>query len=139
TGDTECVGSVITLGSSGGSTYSWSGPSGFVSTLQNPSISNAQTTNGGIYTVTVTSSAGCSATATASVVVNIIPAAPTSVGGNRCGTGSVTMTASGCSGGTISWYSSLTGGTALVTGTNYTTPSISTTTTYYLECSLNGC
>ncbi len=139
TGDTECVGSVITLGSSGGSSYSWSGPSGFVSTLQNPTISNAQTTNGGIYTVTVTSSAGCSATATANVVVNVIPAAPTSVGGNRCGTGSVTMTASGCTGGTISWYSSLTGGTALVTGTTYTTPSISTTTTYYLECSLNGC
>ncbi|MER0442927.1 hypothetical protein, partial [Emticicia sp. W12TSBA100-4] len=111
----------------------------FVSTLQNPSISNAQTSHAGIYTVTVTSSAGCSATATANVVVNVIPSAPTSVGGNRCGPGTVTMTASGCSGGTISWYSSLTGGTALVTGTTYTTPSLSTTTTYYLECSLNGC
>ncbi len=139
TGDTECVGSTITLSSSGGSVYSWNGPSSFASTLQNPTISNAQTTHGGVYTVTVTSASGCSVTATASVVVNTIPSSPTSGGGNRCGTGTLTLSASGCAGGTISWYSALTGGTALTTGATYTTPSLSSTTTYYLECSINGC
>ncbi|GGD70851.1 hypothetical protein GCM10011514_38700 [Emticicia aquatilis] len=139
TGDTECVGSTIILASSGGSTYSWSGPSSFTSTLQNPTISNATTAMAGVYTVTVTGTGGCTATATAIVIVNTIPTAPTSAGASRCGTGTVTLSASGCAGGTISWYGALTGGTALTTGVTYTSPSISTTTTYYLECSLNGC
>ncbi|CAH0998060.1 hypothetical protein EMA8858_04195 [Emticicia aquatica] len=139
TGTTICVGNTISLTSSGGGTYSWVGPNSFVSTLQNPTISNGQTVNGGVYTVTVTSSAGCTATATASVVVNVIPSSPTSAGGSRCGTGTVSLSASGCAGGTISWYAGLTGGTSLATGASYTTPSISTTTTYYVECSLNGC
>ncbi len=53
----------------------------------------------------------------------------------RCGNGTVTLTAN--SSGTISWYNLPTGGTLLQTGTSYTTPSLSSTTTYYLE--VNGC
>jgi hypothetical protein len=34
---------------------------------------------------------------------------------------------------------SLTGGSALSTGNNFTTPSISTTTTYYIDCTVSGC
>ena len=92
-----------------------------------------------IYTLTLTSASGCTTTVTASVIVNPLPSAPTGTGVNRCGTGTVTLSASGCSGGTISWYGALTVGTALTTGATYTTPSISATTTYYLDCSLNGC
>jgi hypothetical protein len=40
-------------------TYSWTGPNGFVSTNQNPSISNATPAASGTYTVTVTDSNGC--------------------------------------------------------------------------------
>lgn len=36
--------------------YSWTGPGGFTSTLQNPIIANASTTNNGVYTVLVTNS-----------------------------------------------------------------------------------
>ncbi|MFN3851730.1 MAG: CUB domain-containing protein [Spirosomataceae bacterium] len=139
TGDTECVGSTISLTASGGNTYAWSGPNGFNSTVQNPTIASATTAMAGVYTVTVTSAQGCSATATANVIVNTIPAAPTSAGAARCGTGTVALTATGCAGGTISWFSSATGGVALTTGANYTTPSISTTTNYFVECTLNGC
>lgn len=49
----------------------------------------------------------------------------------RCATGTVVLGATG-TGGTLTWYSSLTGGTALGTGTSYTTPSISASTTYYV-------
>jgi len=69
--------------------------------------------------------------------ITTIPSSPTSAGGSRCGTGTVSLSASGCAGGTISWYAGLTGGTSLATGASYTTPSISQTTTYYVECSLN--
>ena len=65
-----CVGATLSLSSSGGSTYSWSGPNGFSSSLQNPSRTNIQQIDGGIYTVTVTSAAGCTSTATVNVTVS---------------------------------------------------------------------
>jgi hypothetical protein len=43
------------------------------------------------------------------------------------------------SAGTINWYSASTGGASLGTGTSYTTPSISTTTTYWVDATNNGC
>jgi gliding motility-associated-like protein len=43
-------------------------------------------------------------------------------------------------GGTIlSWFASPTGGTAIATGEDFTTPSLNTTTTYYIEVSKAGC
>jgi Ig-like domain CHU_C associated/Secretion system C-terminal sorting domain len=58
--------------------------------------------------------------------------------GSRCGAGTVSLSATP-SAGTVSWYSALTGGVALATGNSYTTPSISTTTTYYAEANSGGC
>jgi hypothetical protein len=52
----------------------------------------------------------------------------------RCGTGSVNLMASGCSGGTINWYSTATGGTVIATGGTFTTPALSSTTTYFVAC-----
>ncbi|MBL0337507.1 MAG: immunoglobulin domain-containing protein [Chitinophagaceae bacterium] len=65
--------------------------------------------------------------------------APTGVGGVRCGTGTVALSASGCAGGTLNWYSTLFAGSFLGTGANFTTPSISATTTYYVSCTTSGC
>jgi hypothetical protein len=69
-------------------------------------------------------------------IVNPLPAAPTASDVNRCGTGTVSLTATG--NGTISWYDQATGGALVTTGTSYTTPSLTSTTTYYLEAN-NGC
>lgn len=68
-----CAGSTIQLSSSGGNTYAWSGPNGFTSTLQNPTLPNAQVNQSGNYTVTVTSSAGCSAVTSVYVLINPVP------------------------------------------------------------------
>jgi hypothetical protein len=64
-----CSGGTLNLSSTGGGTYSWTGP-GFsvANTTQNPILSNQ--TIGGIYSVTVTSPNGCISSATTSVVVN---------------------------------------------------------------------
>ncbi len=70
-----CVGATLNLTSSGGATYSWSGPGGWTSTLQNPTRTNATAAMAGTYTVTVTSAAGCTATATTDVVVSALPSA----------------------------------------------------------------
>ncbi|MDP2338066.1 MAG: HYR domain-containing protein, partial [Bacteroidota bacterium] len=56
-----------------------------------------------------------------------------------CGSGTATLQAT-ASAGTISWYSASTGGTLLGTGTSYIiTPSISSTTSYWVESTDAGC
>lgn len=50
-------------------TYSWTGPAGFTSSLQNPSINNAQTVNSGSYMVTVTDASNCAASDTVTLSV----------------------------------------------------------------------
>ncbi len=62
------VGNTIQLTSSGGTSYSWTGPNSFTSTQQNPVIPNAQTNNSGIYTVTV-ANGSCTTTASANITV----------------------------------------------------------------------
>ncbi len=73
--------------------------------------------------------------------INAISTAPTVVGANRCGAGSVTLTASGGTNGQYKWYTTPTGGTAIAGETNgsYVTPSITSTTSYYVSLNTNGC
>ena len=59
--------------------------------------------------------------------------------GSVCGSGTITLGATANSGSTINWYANLTGGTSLGTGNSFTTPTISTTTTYYVEATNGGC
>ncbi len=63
------------------------------------------------------------------------PASPTVTNGSRCGSGRVTLTAVAPTNpaGTLAWYSATTGGTSLSTATSYQTPSLSVSTTYYVE------
>ena len=68
-----CPGQTIQLNASGGGTYSWTGPNGFTSNLQNPTISNAAPSMGGVYTVTVTNGTGGTCTLTTTVVINQAP------------------------------------------------------------------
>lgn len=60
---------------SGVLTYSWKGPAGFVSSILNPSIPNAQQTASGTYKLIITAATGnCpSIEATTQVVVNLTP------------------------------------------------------------------
>ena len=67
-----CEGSTIQLNSVIADSYAWTGPNGFVSNLQNPTIPGSTVINSGIYTLVATTGA-CSATATTTVVVNTAP------------------------------------------------------------------
>jgi gliding motility-associated-like protein len=67
-----CEGATIQLNATaGGTTYSWTGPNGFTSNQQNPTIPNATVAMSGTYTVTATID-GCEHIGT--TVVNITPA-----------------------------------------------------------------
>ncbi|MBC7861944.1 MAG: gliding motility-associated C-terminal domain-containing protein, partial [Bacteroidia bacterium] len=95
-----CAGWIVNLSSSGGATYSWTGPGGFTSTLQNPVISPGTVASSGIYSVTVTDAGGCTNTTTVSVVVNPMPIVGMTFAANDTITlgQSVTLTASGAAG-----------------------------------------
>ncbi len=100
TGATVCIGAGINLTSSGGVTYSWSGPNAFASNLQNPIIANSTIVNQGVYSVVAKDINNCSAVATAAVIVSSIPTATASVA-VTCVSGNINLSSSG--GGTYSW------------------------------------
>jgi hypothetical protein len=73
------------------------------------------------------------------ITIEVVNPQPSSTTGNtRCGTGTTTLSATAVN-GTLNWYSVSTAGTSLATGTSFTTPVISATTTYYVGLTLNGC
>lgn len=97
-----CEGQTLTLTSTGGTSYSWSGPGGFVSSMQNPVINNVTTGHSGTYTVTVTGAGGCNSTATVNVTVNTLPVATAGASPNPvCEGQTLTLTSSG--GTSYSW------------------------------------
>jgi len=69
-----CAGSALNLSAAATGdatiTYSWSGPNGFSSALQNPSIAAATVAATGTYTVTASNGCAPDATSTVNVVVN---------------------------------------------------------------------
>ncbi len=67
------------------------------------------------------------------VTVLSLPTVDAVVTGERCGTGSVTLSATASAGASINWYNASTGGTLLSGNSTFVTPSISSTTNYYAE------
>jgi hypothetical protein len=59
-----CLDEDLSLVAVGGLSYNWTGPNGFASATQNPTLGHAQFFSEGIYTVTITDGNGCSMTAT---------------------------------------------------------------------------
>ncbi|MBS1624623.1 MAG: T9SS type A sorting domain-containing protein [Bacteroidetes bacterium] len=114
-----CGGQSATLTATGGVSYRWT-----TGQTSNPiSVSPAHST---IYGVTVTSAAGCTATATGTVWVNPAPAAAISASGPTtfCAPGSVTLTASG--GGNYLWSTGAT--TSAITVSTSGTYTVTVTT-----------
>lgn len=116
-----CAGLPINLTSGGASTYSWSGPGGYTSSLQNPTITSPAVSNSGIYTVTGTDANGCSATATTAVVIN--PGAPLTLNTNGpvCSGNNLTMSVSGSNTYTWTGPGSFTSNQTSITFTNAST------------------
>jgi hypothetical protein len=140
-----CVGGTISLTASGDAadTYSWTGPNGFTSAAQNPTIANATIANAGDYTVTRTTACGTSAPSTTTITVNPVPnstiTAPSAVcGGSTGNTASVTDAGTGASYGWTITGGSITAGS----GTASITYTASATGTVVLGCTVtnsSGC
>ncbi len=66
------------------------------------------------------------------------PTIATTTPGSRCGPGTVSLSATGSPTTAIQWYDSANGGAPVFTGNPFVTPSISATTTYYVESTYLG-
>lgn len=99
-----CEGSTLNLYATAntGSTYDWTGPNGFVSNLQNPSIPNVTTLNAGNYTVTATLN-GCTASTSTGVVINTPPTLTLSGSSNVCSGSTIYLFANGTTGSIYLW------------------------------------
>ena len=140
-----CAGQTIQLNSTGGGTYVWSGPNGFSSTLQNPTIPNSTVANTGVYTVVVTNS-GCSASATTTVALGSSPTATLTPTNAACanGNGSINVLANGGTPGfNVSWTGPVSGnpaGNEITTAGGSYSISGATVGTYTVTITdVNGC
>lgn len=120
-----CEGDTLFLNATGGGTYSWAGPQSFTSNISNPFVDNTSSLNTGTYSVTVTSTDGCSSVATTDVTINSNPAASASANSPVCEGSDLQLTSSG--GDTYSW-----------SGPNSWTSSIQTPLINNADTSMNG-
>jgi gliding motility-associated-like protein len=67
-----------------------------------------------------------------------IPKITSTTPSSICGSGAVTLQATATD-GAVDWYATPTGGTSLFTGNSFTTPTLTTTTSYYVDASNGNC
>ena len=133
-----CLGDVLnfystyTVATAGISSYAWTGPNNFSSTLQNPVLYTTSLAGIGIYRLSAIGLNSCVGTATS--FANILQAVPpiieptaSVVLGN-----SITLTANGCD-GTLLWYKTSDNQSV----TMPVSPTVATA--YYAKCNLGGC
>ena len=129
----------LSAGSGYGSTVTLTQVGGTISsTTLYARLTNAAI-NAASGTISLTSTGATTKTiSTGTAVVNTLPTINTTTPGSRCETGTVTLGATASS-GIINWYTTSTNGSSVYSGTSFTTPSISTSTTYYVDATTNGC
>ena len=136
-----CVGQTVTFTDTSTNipsawTWTFEGGTPATSTDQNPVITY---NTPGVYDVTLMAAnynGTNTVVATDQIIVYAYPVITSTIPASRCDSGTVTLQAS-TNVGTLNWYNAATGGTLVGTGTSFTTPSLTSTTTYYVE-SLNG-
>lgn len=127
-----CIGQTLQLQSNAiaGATYSWTGPNGFVSNLQNPQITNATAAAGGTYQLTISQN-GCTSSSSIDVTVINAPLPPT-----ISSSGPLTI----CSGQNITLTASAANGYLWSNGATTQSITVSAAGTYSVQVSnLQGC
>ena len=119
---------------SGATSYTWTLPSGWSGTSTTNTIN---TTVGSVgVNVTVVAVNGCGSSAASSLTVSLpTPPAVTTPVTIACGA-TATLNATGAD--TLKWFNQSSGGNPIATGGTYTTPALTTNTTYYVESDVNS-
>jgi len=101
TGSTVCINQPVNLSVNAPAavSYSWTGPNGFTSTLQNPSITTPSVSSSGVYTVKISSAEGCTNSTVADVTVTALPVPLFSTDSPKCTGSMLTFNSSQSTGG----------------------------------------
>jgi hypothetical protein len=140
TPNSGCIGTAITLNAtaSAGTLNWWTTSVAGTNVGSGNSFTTPILTADHTYYVAATDNGCTSPRVPVTATVSPVPIINTTTGASICDSGTVTLSANS-SAGTLNWYANATGGTSLATGTSFTTPSISTTTTYFVEALNSGC
>jgi gliding motility-associated-like protein len=146
TGNSACGSASLTLSAFGGKggQYRWYTQSSggiAISGEVNGSYSTPSITSTTTYYVSINNGLCESLRTPVIATINTIPTAPTATGNSACGAAVITLNASGGSNGQYRWYTAATGGTPIAGEVNssYVTPSLISTTTYYVAISTIAC
>ncbi len=120
-----------------------SAPNGFTSYLWSTGETTKQivVSTAGSFSVQTGNASNCLSVSSDPVAVTLTgsnctvsTASPTATGASRCGSGTVSLTASGASGSQVyRWYDLPSAGTMLFTGSPFTTPDLTTNTSFYVS------
>lgn len=141
---TICVGQSVTFTDTSTNlpsawTWTFTGGTPNSSTVQNPVITYNSPGTFAVTLLAANYNGNDTETKTAYITVNAIPTVVSTTPASRCDSGTVTLQAVASSGADLNWYAAATGGTALATGTSFTTSSLTETTTYYVEAQFGSC
>jgi gliding motility-associated-like protein len=139
---TICYGSATTLTGAVNptGTYAWyDAPTGGRLLKSGLKFTTPALTKTTTYYLENASAAGCTSDrAPVKVIVNPPVAAPVAAGAVICSGSVVSLTASAAS-GSYQWYDAPAGGNLLSSQAGYTTPALTTSTTYYVQAAIDGC
>ncbi len=142
-GTTICAGQTATLNvtAPSGATFGWfSALTGGTAIFTGSSFTTPTLNSNTTYYVEAQVGSCNSATRTSVVVnVNPTPATPTAAGATICSGQTTTLNATAPANVTFNWYANATGGTALQSNASFTTPVLTTNTTYYVEAANTNC
>lgn len=135
------TGNVYTISAvTGATSYTWVVPTGSTITAGQGTISITVTFGSTAGNIDVTASNNCgNSVASSLAVTQASPTILTTTPGSTLCSGTVLLGATASSGATVNWYTTPTGGSAVATGNSFTAPSLTVTTTYYVEATMNGC
>jgi gliding motility-associated-like protein len=134
-----CTGNTLQLGTPfiSGVTYNWTGPNGFTSILQNPSVNNPGVLNSGLYTLTVT---GCTSASNSTVVtVNPSPPAPSASNNGALCVGQTLQLTSGTIAGAAYTWTGPNGFTSTLQNPVINNAGVINAGNYDVKATMNGC
>ena len=137
-----CEGSPISLDATGTQNYTeqyWIVP-GHTPDSLNGLSATLNYTNSGTYDIFLVTEGACDfKISDTTITINDLPASPNPSATAICSGNTATINSNYTGAGTVEWFANASGGTALTSGLNYTTPSLTSSQTYYVQINEGGC
>ncbi|MDN3583353.1 PKD-like domain-containing protein [Mucilaginibacter flavus] len=135
-----CYGSPVTLSVSGGDNFQWyTSPSSTTSVNSGAILNISSITNNTTYYVESVANGCTSGRTPVTAYVTSAPQSPVVSPNQGVCSGNVITLHADAPAGVVEWYDVASGGSPLIISPDYTTPTLTANTTYYVQTDLNGC